>query len=95
MYDLKTIDYLFLKYRTLHIKLEDITKEFYPHLCKEKVLERARQKKFPFACFRFDDSQKSPFFVHIHELANAFDEIYGKSHSIFQNTTQKTIQSLN
>ncbi|MCH7310520.1 pyocin activator PrtN family protein [Acinetobacter sp. ANC 4805] len=93
MYELKTIDYLFLKYRTPHIKLEDITKEFYPHLCKERVLEKARQQKFPFACFRLDDSQKAPFFVRIEELANAFDEIYRQSHSIFQNTMQKTIKT--
>lgn len=93
MYDLKTIDYLFLKYRTTPIKLEDITKEFYPHLCKERVLEKARQQKFPFACFRIDDSQKSPFFVHIHDLANAFDEIYRKSFPIYQNTMQKAIKA--
>ncbi|WP_284085609.1 pyocin activator PrtN family protein [Acinetobacter pittii] len=95
MYEIKTADYLFLRYQTLLIKLEDITKEFYPHLCKEKVLEKARQQKFPFTCFRLDDSQKGPFFVHLQELANAFDEIYLQSHSIFQNTTQKAIQSLN
>ena len=88
MYELKTIDYLFLKYRTPHIKLEDITKEFYPHLCRERVLEKARQQKFPFACFRLEDSQKL-LFVRLEELANAFDEIYRQGHSIFQNTMQK------
>lgn len=94
MHELKTADYLFLKYKTHLIKLEHITKDFYPHLCKEKVLEKARQHKFPFSCIRLDDSQKGPFFVHLNELANAFDEIYRKSHSIFQNTTQKAIQSV-
>lgn len=87
--NLTTIDYLFLKFRSTHIKLEDIAKEFYPHLCKEKVLEKARQQKFPFVCFRFDESQKSPFFVNIHDVAEVFDEIYHNSHSIFQNTIQK------
>ncbi|ENV46382.1 hypothetical protein P255_00521 [Acinetobacter brisouii CIP 110357] len=94
MYELNTADYLFLKYRTHLIKLEDITKDFYPNLCKEKILEKARQHKFPFSCIRLDDSQKGPLFVHLNELANAFDEIYRKSHSIFQNTTQKAIQSV-
>lgn len=86
MYKIMTADYLFLKYRTTFIKLEDITNEFYPHLCKEKILEKARQHKFPFLCVRLDDSQKSPLFVHIHDLANAFDDIYRKSYPIFQNT---------
>jgi len=31
--------------------------------------ERACKQKFPFPCFRLDKSQKSPYFVHISELA--------------------------
>jgi len=54
---LNTADYLFLKFKSTFIKLEDVSKEYYPHLCKEKVLEKARQQKFPFTCFRIDESQ--------------------------------------
>ncbi len=94
MYELKTIDYLFLKYGTIFIKLKDITDEFYPNLCQEKVLEKARTNKFPFPCTRLDDSQKSPLFVNIHDLAKAFDEIYNASSSIFHNKIKSSIKTL-
>lgn len=93
--DLSTFDYLFLKFRSLHVKLEDVVKEYYPHLCKERMLERVRQNRFPFSCFRMDDSQKGTLFVNIRELAEVIDDIYRKQHTIFQNRTQKAIQSLN
>jgi hypothetical protein len=93
MNELNTIDYLFLKFRSVYIKLEDVCKEYYPHLCKEKVLEKARQHKFPFVCFRIDDSQKAPFFVRIEELASVLDEIYAQNYRGFQTSMQKAIQA--
>ncbi|EXA58061.1 pyocin activator PrtN family protein [Acinetobacter baumannii 1297549] len=42
-----------------------------------------------------DDSQKGTLFVNIRELAEVIDDIYRKQHTIFQNRTQKAIQSLN
>ncbi|MGS0707700.1 pyocin activator PrtN family protein [Acinetobacter sp. ANC 3781] len=93
MYHLNTADYLFLKFRSTLIKLDDVCKEFYPHLCKEKVLEKARQQKFPFACFRIDESQKGAFFVEIHELAQVLDDIYKNSYQSFLSATQKAINS--
>ncbi|MGF2880834.1 pyocin activator PrtN family protein [Acinetobacter johnsonii] len=88
---LNTADYLFLKFKSTFIKLEDVSKEYYPHLCKEKVLEKARQQKFPFTCFRIDESQKGPFFVNIVELATALDEIYNKGYQNFRDSTIKSI----
>lgn len=93
MNHLNTADYLFLKFKSTLIKLDDICKEYYPHLCKEKVLEKARQQKFPFTCFRIDDSQKGPFFVEIGELANVLDNIYKSSYQGFRSSTQKMINS--
>ncbi|QOW41977.1 hypothetical protein G0027_03360 [Acinetobacter indicus] len=90
---LSTTDYLFLKFRSTFIKLEDIRKEYYPHLCIEKMQEKARQQRFPFTCFRIDESQKGAFFVEIHELANVMDEIYLKSYQSFKASIQKSIQS--
>lgn len=90
---LNTADYLFLKFKSTLIKLEDVSKEYYPHLCKEKVLEKARQQKFPFTCFRIDESQKGAFFVEIHELAQILDNIYKNSYQSFQSATQKAIDS--
>ena len=91
--NINTVDYLFLKFRSNLIKLDDVSKEYYPHLCKEKVLEKARLQKFPFVCFRIDESQKGPFFVEITELAKAFDEIYRNSYKDFQNSKQKSIKT--
>lgn len=88
---INTADYLFIKFRSKFIRLDEITKEYYPHLCKEKVLEKARQQKFPFTCFRIDESQKGPFFVNIVELATALDEIYNKGYQNFRDSTIKSI----
>ncbi|MEG2723902.1 MAG: pyocin activator PrtN family protein [Acinetobacter sp.] len=87
-----TADYLFLKFRSATPKLNDIAKEYYPHLSKEKVLEKARQQKFPFTCFRIDESQKGAFFVDIHELAEVLDKIYRKSYQSFHASAQKSIE---
>ncbi|MBI0395450.1 MULTISPECIES: pyocin activator PrtN family protein [Acinetobacter] len=93
MKDLNTADYLFLKFHSTLIKLDDVSKEYYPHLCKEKVLEKARQQKFPFTCFRIDESQKGPFFVEIHELANVLDELYKKGYQNFKDSTKTALKS--
>ena len=64
MNHLNTIDYLFLQFRSIHIKLEDIRAVYYSHLCPEKMKEKARQQQLPFTCFRIDEgSQKGHFFV--------------------------------
>ena len=73
---LTTEDYLFLKFRTLTPKLEDICEEYYPHLKKEKVLERARNKAFPFPCYRIDESQKAPYFINLNDFAIFLDRVY-------------------
>lgn len=93
MNNLKTADWLFLQFRSTLIKLDDVSKEYYPHLCKEKVLEKARQQKFPFTCLRIDESQKGPFFVEIHELANVLDELYKKGYQNFKTSTQNALNS--
>ncbi len=74
-----------------HIKLEDIRKEYFSHLCSEKMQERARQQQLPFTCFRIDESsQKGCFFVEIHELARVLDEIYLKNYQSFKDFVQKS-----
>ncbi|MCE1270317.1 MAG: pyocin activator PrtN family protein [Acinetobacter sp.] len=90
---LSTVDYLFLKFRSVYIKLEVVSKEFYPTLGRDKMLEKARQQKFPFTCFRMDESQKGEFFVDIHELARVLDEIYVRSYQSFKAAMQKSTKS--
>mgnify|MGYP003467126007 FL=1 len=38
--------------------------------------ERACKQEFPFPCFRLDKSQKSPYFVHISELAVCINQLH-------------------
>ncbi|MEK5765253.1 pyocin activator PrtN family protein, partial [Acinetobacter junii] len=67
-FQLKTADYLFMKYRSMTVLLDEIVRDYYPHLSKIKVLEKARNQEFPFSCFKLDKSQKAPYFVHIQDL---------------------------
>ena len=65
---------------------------YYSHLCPEKMKEKARQQQLPFTCFRIDEgSQKGHFFVEIHELARAIDEIYLINRQSFTSSVQKSI----
>ena len=82
---------LFLQFRSIHIKLEDIRAVYYSHLCPEKMKEKARQQQLPFTCFRIDEgSQKGHFFVEIHEFSKAIDEIYLKNRQSFTSAVQKS-----
>ncbi|MGU2624356.1 pyocin activator PrtN family protein [Acinetobacter baumannii] len=63
--------------------------------CFSNMLAGVRQNRFPFSCFRMDDSQKGTLFVDIRELAGVIDDIHRKQYTIFQNRTQKAIQQLN
>ena len=73
---LSTSDYLFMKYRSMTVLLDEVVKDYYPHLSKVKVLEKARNQEFPFSCFKLDKSQKAPYFVHIKDLAHVLDLQY-------------------
>lgn len=74
--NLSTRDILFLQYKKLAVPLLEIVNDYYPHLSKAKMMERARLQQFPFTCFRLDGSQKAPYFVHIDEVAKCFDTQY-------------------
>lgn len=93
MKNLNTIDFLFIKFGGCHIKLNEICDEYYPHLSKEKMLEKARLKQFPFTCFRIDNSQKGPLFVDIKELASVFDDLYKKSYIAFRSSVEKELSN--
>lgn len=71
-----TANFLLFKYGGCTIPLTEIVKDYYPHLSKAKMMEKARLQAFPFTCFRLDSSQKAPYFVHINDLAKFFDKKY-------------------
>ncbi|ENW98659.1 hypothetical protein F900_02742 [Acinetobacter modestus] len=77
---LSTSDYLFMRYRSMTVLLDEVVKDYYPHLSKVKVLEKARKQEFPFSCFKLDKSQKAPYFVHIQDLAKVLDQNYTFAH---------------
>ncbi|MCU4413692.1 pyocin activator PrtN family protein [Acinetobacter sp. WU_MDCI_Axc73] len=73
---IKTADYLFMQFRTAIPTLDQVCDIYYPHLSKTKRLEKARNMEFPFACFKVDSSQKSPYFVDIYDLAFVLEQSY-------------------
>ena len=77
---LSTSDYLFMRYRSMTVLLDEVVKDYYPHLSKVKVLEKARNQEFPFSCFKLDKSQKAPYFIHIQDLAKVLDQNYTLAH---------------
>lgn len=77
---LSTSDYLFMKYRSMTVLLDEVVRDYYPHLSKVKVLEKARNQEFPFSCFKLDKSQKAPYFVHVQDLAKVLDQQYTLAH---------------
>ncbi|WP_332604738.1 pyocin activator PrtN family protein [Acinetobacter sp. ESBL14] len=72
--EFSTEDYLFMRYRSIVVKLDDLCSDYYPHLQKKVINEKASKQDFPFPCFKLDGSQKSPWFVHLNEFANALDK---------------------
>lgn len=86
---IKTSDYLFMLFKTATPSLEAVANIYYPHLSKSKILEKARNHEFPFCCFRMDNSQKSPYFVDILDLAFVIEERYKIHYEDFLNAAKK------
>ena len=84
---IKASDYLCLQFRTATPTLDQVCDMYYPHITsKAKRLEKARDGEFPFCCFKFDESQKAPYFVDIFDLAFVLDKRYNeqaKEYEIF------------
>ncbi|ELA08759.1 hypothetical protein MOMA_00055 [Moraxella macacae 0408225] len=71
---ISTQDYLFLQFGRLVISLDDVCAVYFPQLKRTQITRKAGEQGFPFPCFRLVDSQKAPYFVHVSELAKAFDK---------------------
>lgn len=80
---LTTTDYLFFRYRAVHIKLSAIRDEFFGHISLNKLFEKARNNELPISCYRFDDSQKCEWFVHLYELAEYLDKVYLENYKLY------------
>jgi len=72
-----TYDYLFLKYRSVVVKLVDIADDYYPALKKTTLNKMATENDFPFPVFKMDQkSRTAPYFVNIKDLAEVLDRQY-------------------
>lgn len=71
---ISTQDYLFLQFGKLIVELREVCQIYYPHLKPRQINKKVSEQDFPFPCFRLTNSQKSPYFVHIAELAKAIDK---------------------
>lgn len=71
---ISTQDYLFLQFGKLVVELREVCQIYYPHLNHTAMKRLTSDQGFPFPCFRLINSQKSPYFVHIAELARAIDK---------------------
>lgn len=70
-----TYDYLFLKHRSVVVKLIDVAEEYYPALKKATVNKMANDGEFPFPVFKLDQkSRTAPYFVNLRDLADALDK---------------------
>ena len=73
---LNTIDYLFIKYRSMTVELMTIVADYYPHLSKAEALRKANNQEFPFSVFKIDQSKRAPFLVHVKDFADVLDKQY-------------------
>ena len=80
---LNTIDYLFIKYRSMTVELMTIVTDYYPHLSKAEALRKANNQEFPFSVFKIDKSKRAPFWVHVKDLADVLDTEYSKASKDF------------
>jgi len=81
---ISTVDYLFIKHRSMTIKLEDVCSEYYPHLTRAEMLRRANNQEFPFSCFKLEpENKRAPFLVHVADLANILDKKYASASKDF------------
>lgn len=79
VFQLKTADYLFMKYRTMTVELMTVVQEYYPHLSKAEALRKANNQEFPFSVFKIDSSKRAPFLVHVQDLAGILDKKYSEA----------------
>ena len=80
---LNTIDYLFIRYRSMTVELMTIDTDYYPHLSKAEALRKANNQEFPFSVFKIDQSKRAPFLVHVKDLADILDKQYSEASKDF------------
>ncbi|MFV5514870.1 pyocin activator PrtN family protein [Acinetobacter gerneri] len=78
-----TMDYLFMKYRSMTVDLMTIVNDYYPHLSKAEALRKANNCEFPFSVFKIDKSKRAPFLVHLNDFADVLDKQHSQASKDF------------
>ncbi len=78
-FQINTLDYLFMRYRSMTVDLLLIVSDYYPHLSKAEALRKANNQDYPFSVFKIDQSKRAPFLVHIKDLAVVLDKKYSEA----------------
>ena len=78
-FQLNTLDYLFIRYRSMTVDLLFIVSDYYPHLSKAEALRKANNQEFPLSVFKIDKSKRAPFLVHVKDFANVLDKQYSEA----------------
>ena len=78
-FQINTLDYLFMRYRSMTVDLLLIVSDYYPHLSKAEALRKANNQDYPFSVFKIDQSKRAPFLVHIKDLADILDSKYSEA----------------
>ncbi|ONG41805.1 pyocin activator protein PrtN [Alkanindiges hydrocarboniclasticus] len=76
---------LVLGYGSPIISLEQILKDFFPHLTIASANRRAAKQSLPFPVFKAEASQKAPYLVNLFDFARYLEEESHKSKLDWQN----------
>ena len=66
---------LHARFGTPIVALADICEEFF-HINKDTAQGKANAGTFPIPVFRMENSKRSPFMVHVDDLANHIDDCH-------------------
>ena len=78
-FQINTLDYLFMRYRSMTVDLLLIVSDYYPHLSKAEALRKANNQDYPFSVFKIDQSKRAHFLVHVKDLADVLDKKYSEA----------------
>lgn len=76
---------LVLSYGSPVVTLEQILKDFFPHLTIASANKRAARQSLPFPVFKAEVSQKAPYLVNLFDFARYLEEESHKSKLDWQN----------
>ena len=65
---------LAMRYKKPVVLLSTVIEDYFPHLTQTTAQRMANNQQLPFAVFKTDTSSKSPWLVHVSDLAACMDK---------------------